>query len=589
LSAARIHRGTGRTRRDRTSVKLLLQRFRDPFEPSLHLSLVMANPLQCHSIVTLLLLASGAAYSQAAGDPCSRPHAGSVVMQPPELRSAHGVLRVEFSFRTATDSYGRRLYCYIAADGSQAPTLRVHPGDEVVLRLRNEVPVDASAQTMHDMEIHGPCGGGMMSSSTTNLHFHGLSIPPKCHQDDVLSTLIQPSAIGSGAGFEYRFKIPPAQPPGMYWYHPHPHGFSEAQVLGGASGALIVEGMERVNPEVAGLPERVIILRDQLIPGMTEEATEGAGEEPAKDISINFVAVMHPMNKPAAMAAKPNQREFWRILNASADTYFDLQIRTGTTPREIRDPLPLDLVGMDGAPSGGEPVTANTHILLAPGARAELICTTPAEGVFAQLVMLHYDTGPDGEFTPARVIANLFSSSQAPEAASRMPDAGIAQPYRFPRLLNATPVRTRKLYFSEKRRDPNDAGSPLTYFITVDGKTPRAFDMNFTQPDITVQQGTVEDWVIENRAVEAHAFHIHQIRFQLLQRDGRTVNEPSLRDTIDLPYWDGKSTQYPSVKLRMDFRDPNIAGTFLYHCHILEHEDGGMMGSICVKPGPLKK
>jgi FtsP/CotA-like multicopper oxidase with cupredoxin domain len=120
----------------------------------------------------------------------------------------------------------------------------------------------------------------------------------------------------------------------------------------------------------------------------------------------------------------------------------------------------------------------------------------------------------------------------------------------------------------------------------LDGKQPRAFDMNFTKPDITARQGTVEDWIIENRATEAHVFHIHQIHFQVLERDGRMVNEPLLRDTIDLPYWDGKSPHYPSLKLRMDFRDPNIVGTFLYHCHILEHEDGGMMGSIRVaRPG----
>jgi FtsP/CotA-like multicopper oxidase with cupredoxin domain len=93
----------------------------------------------------------------------------------------------------------------------------------------------------------------------------------------------------------------------------------------------------------------------------------------------------------------------------------------------------------------------------------------------------------------------------------------------------------------------------------------------------------VEDWIVENRAQEAHVFHIHQLHFQLMERDGTKIDEPMLRDTVDLPYWDGKSARYPSVKLRMDFRNPSIVGTFVYHCHILEHEDGGMMGSIRVK------
>jgi FtsP/CotA-like multicopper oxidase with cupredoxin domain len=104
--------------------------------------------------------------------------------------------------------------------------------------------------------------------------------------------------------------------------------------------------------------------------------------------------------------------------------------------------------------------------------------------------------------------------------------------------------------------------------------------MNFKEPDITVRQGTVEDWVIENRAREAHVFHIHQLHFQLLARDGVDANEPLLLDTIDLPYWNGQSAKYPTVKLRMDFRAPEIVGTFLFHCHILKHEDGGMMGSV---------
>jgi FtsP/CotA-like multicopper oxidase with cupredoxin domain len=107
--------------------------------------------------------------------------------------------------------------------------------------------------------------------------------------------------------------------------------------------------------------------------------------------------------------------------------------------------------------------------------------------------------------------------------------------------------------------------------------------MNFQTPDVKVRQGAVEDWTIENRAHEAHSFHIHQLHFQVMARDGVKVDEPNLRDTVELPYWDGR-TAYPSITLGMAFRDPGIVGTFLYHCHILEHEDGGMMGSIQVLP-----
>jgi FtsP/CotA-like multicopper oxidase with cupredoxin domain len=126
----------------------------------------------------------------------------------------------------------------------------------------------------------------------------------------------------------------------------------------------------------------------------------------------------------------------------------------------------------------------------------------------------------------------------------------------------------------------------VEFYLTVDGQEPKMFDMNSGIPDIVAQQGTVEDWIIENRSQELHAFHIHQLHFLLLDYSGRLVNESFLRDTVNVPYYDGHSLTYPSVRLRMDFRDPNTIGTFVYHCHLLEHEDKGMMGMIRVDPGP---
>ena len=102
-------------------------------------------------------------------------------------------------------------------------------------------------------------------------------------------------------------------------------------------------------------------------------------------------------------------------------------------------------------------------------------------------------------------------------------------------------------------------------------------------PDIVTHVGAVEDWTIENRSGEVHAFHIHQIHFLVEEIDGHQVPNPEMQDTIIIPSWTG-SGPYPSVKVRMDFRDPNIAGTFVYHCHILDHEDGGMMAKIQVNP-----
>jgi FtsP/CotA-like multicopper oxidase with cupredoxin domain len=145
-------------------------------------------------------------------------------------------------------------------------------------------------------------------------------------------------------------------------------------------------------------------------------------------------------------------------------------------------------------------------------------------------------------------------------------------------------VRERHLYFSEKLVDPNDPTSAIEFYLTVDGEEPKMFDMSSNIPNIVAQQGTVEDWVIENRSQELHAFHIHQLHFLLLEYMGRPANEDFLRDTVNVPYYNGHTLAYPSVRLRMDFRDPNSVGTFVYHCHLLEHEDKGMMGSIRVEP-----
>src|SRR6202020_2764971 len=129
-------------------------------------------------------------------------------------------------------------------------------GDLLVLRLRNEIEPGTSPDAHAHASAADPCASGAMELSATNLHFHGLTIPARCHQDEVLKT-----SIGAGdPPFEYRFRIPAEEPPGLYWYHPHIHGYSTPQVLGGASGALVIEGIEQVNGEAAGKRSRVVVV-----------------------------------------------------------------------------------------------------------------------------------------------------------------------------------------------------------------------------------------------------------------------------------------------------------------------------------------
>jgi FtsP/CotA-like multicopper oxidase with cupredoxin domain len=287
---------------------------------------------------------------------------------------------------------------------------------------------------------------------------------------------------------------------------------------------------------------------------------------------------------------KPGERQLWRVLNASAITYLNLAVLFGNT----HTPQKLGLVAIDGVPMNpplgrSAPITWVNHLGIPPGARVEFIVTGPAAGEPALLVTRTVDTGAGGENDPNRALASIVAAGDAPEPQSRLPESSTPLPApAFPWLGDVQPARVRKFYFSEKLDNPKDPNSATTFYITEEGKTPAPFDPAATTPDIVAQQGDVEDWLIENRSSELHAFHIHQLHFMLLDWLGQTVNEPFLRDTVNVPYFSDRMLQYPSVRLRMDFRDPNTVGTFVYHCHLLEHEDSGMMGTIRIEPAHVQ-
>lgn len=538
---------------------------------------------------------------------CRRPASGSDVPQPENLASQNGVLKLELRFRNFIEPDGEVGYCYVYKDGVEAPTLRLKPGDWLELSLKNELSAAIAAKQIQTTVMalsmsmaKAPCGGGTrMSPTSTNLHFHGLTVPSRCHEDDVLQTAVDPSGA-----MEYKFQIPTDEPPGLYWYHPHIHGFTKVQVLGGASGALIVEGLQRAERDVAGLPEQVFLIRDQDLVNPNAQPLDngpkpppaaldpdgdvlntGSGTgKPAKDLSINFVPVSYPKYEPAIIRMKPLERQLWRVVNASAITYVNLQIVSNGWAQQ------LEIVAMDGVPLNensrrNEGVVWADHVALPPGGRAEFIVRGPPTSRSGTLRTLAVDTGAVGENDPTRTLATIIASPIAPEPPLRLPADTTPLPKpAFAWVGNVKPVRTRLLYFSEKPSDPNNPNSPTIFMLTVDGQTPKPFDANDPTPNIVVHQGDVEDWIIENRTQELHAFHIHQLHFVLEEFSGVPVTEPLLRDTINVPFWDGKSPTYPSVRLRMDFRDPNTVGTFVYHCHLLEHEDGGMMGIIRVEP-----
>jgi FtsP/CotA-like multicopper oxidase with cupredoxin domain len=519
----------------------------------------MRTQLRHGFAVMVLALTSVCAFGQCP----DRPASGTVVGDAPSLVSQNGTLSAKFTMAQSVDVFGYTHYCYKYLMGSQvveAPTLRLNPGDKLGLDIVNQNnPGDAGMMKM-DMPP-AVCGDkGMATISSTNVHFHGMNVPPKCHQDDVINTLIQPGT----AGFQYGMQIPAKEPPGLYWYHPHVHGFTEFQVNGGAAGALIVGGMEKYRPEVAGLTERVFVIRQQFlvpwVPGPYQ-------------LTINYQVAPFLGSGPI-IQMKPGEKQFWRVANATLQDFLRLMFVVNGKAQ------PMELIALDGYPLGQTRIQKVISIPVA--GRAEFIVQAPAAGAAAAFVTNSVDTGPTGNPDQAQTLGtiqltdNAIGGWQAPSSAAQADPGQL----KFANLSEQTPTAQRKLYFSEEFGGTN---GPIQFYITVDGQRQRVFDIK-EAPAVVTKVGAIEDWTIENRALETHAFHIHQIHFKLLEVDGKPAPHQDLLDTVEVPFWEGNGHPYHSVKVRMDFRDPNTAGTFLFHCHILLHEDLGMMHKILVQP-----
>jgi FtsP/CotA-like multicopper oxidase with cupredoxin domain len=511
----------------------------------------------------LVILVCGSSFLKSEEQCPPRPLVGTVVQDALNINSVNGVLNAELTMRHSVDTGGYNHYCYnyqTSTGEVEAPTLRLNQGDQLLLDVKDRIESDDPAGMM---EMPGKvCGDtGMMTLSSTNVHFHGLNVPPICHQDDVLTTLIQPGK----PAFKFDIQIPKNEPPGLYWYHPHVHGFTEFQVNGGAAGALVVEGMDKIRPEVAGLKERVFVIRQQYlvpwVPGPYQ-------------LTINYQLAAGPTFPDPIIQMKPNEKQFWRVANATIQDFMPLQVQFRGKPQM------LELIALDGYPLA-KPRFVDT-ILVPPAGRAEFIVQGPAQSNVATFYSLGYSTGPTGnpdlpqELAKIEVTGGADETREATEPAVRMPMSSI----KFTGLSKQTPTALRKLYFSEEFGGTN---GPIQFYITVDGQKQKVFEGN-EKPVITTHVGAVEDWIVENRALETHAFHMHQIHFLVTEVDGKPVKDQDLRDTIEIPFWEGPGHPYHSVKMRMDFRDPAIAGTFVFHCHILLHEDLGMMHKILVLP-----
>jgi FtsP/CotA-like multicopper oxidase with cupredoxin domain len=498
-----------------------------------------------------------------------RPAPGTPITNPLDLYSQNGTLTLNLALNSEIGSTGFTHYCYVYMNNGnpiEAPTLRLNPGDRLVLNFTNNISAmgrmpksrHAPMAGMEMGDVHAatvqgdPCLGGMVTATTTNIHFHGLNITPICHQDEVVKTIIP----NNGVPFQYSFQIPANDPPGLYWYHPHPHGFSAPQVYGGAAGALIVEG---TNSLTQGLNERVLTVRRNV-----DARTDDDGQ-----FTVNFEPANYPRRPLPIINVAAGQSEFWRVLNAATNSFLALQVLSP-------GPQQLELISLDGIPLTSPVFT--TTIYLPPAGRAEFIVPSLVANTPSLFFTHGFDTGSIGDLMPPANLASIVVATAKTGVQTASPAPPRTEAPRFSGLASVTPTTTRSLYFSELNVGTNGPGR---FFVTVAGQQPKLFDAK-NPPAIVTKVGAVEDWTISNRTAEPHAFHIHQIHFLVTAMNGQTVANPTLVDTVTIPPWTGTGP-YPNVTMRMDFRDPNIAGRFVYHCHILDHEDGGMMATIVVK------
>lgn len=563
---------------------------------------------------------------------CPRFAEGSIVENPPTAPAdSSGTIRLtarNIGAGPVDEAHPRYDYRFCLLGNNnfslEGPVIRTAAGKSVPVLLSNRLIPEKGFPTTHVMTAPGarPCTArpseAFANISLTNLHFHGLNVSPQCGGDEVINTLTGPPGSGATADYRYRLAIPKNEPPGLYWYHPHVHGTSQQQILGGMASVIVVEGIEKFYPEVSGLKERIFVLRDMDKPDPADDP-KASPDEPWKNVSVNYVPVIW---KPPPYAQRlpqiligAGERQFWRIANAAADTSFVLKLQFRDHGSKSWQDQPMTVIGRDGVPitdDDGHALNSGQvekTVVLPPGARVEFIMTGPSTGVEARLFSADYNAyllglnpNPKGsdatDRQPARTLAELVVT---PNAAR--PDGGAAmrssaprdQLQRFTGMRKDRTVRTRQLFFTKDERDDG------AFFLTVEGNVPKPFQMD-GKPDIVVNMPAVEEWTVENRDNESHVFHIHQVHFRVVERNGIPTDdhtEQTLVDTVVLPAcqdWGssnpddpyandptflGKNCRSPArVKLRMEFRQPDIAGTFVYHCHILEHEDKGMMAKI---------
>lgn len=468
--------------------------------------------------------ASGSAGSSGLPDGVLEPAAtGEELQRPAEIVSQDGRLQIELVAAAGVRLAGRDTRALGFNGSSPGPTLRVRPGDELAVRLSNRL------------------------DQPTNLHTHGLRVSPR---DDGDNPFVR---VEPGAFFDYHHKIGDEHPPGTNWYHPHHHGTVADQLFRGLAGALLVDG----GPPLPVADDRVLLITDITL--ATDGTVAPAGALERMRGREGALVLVNGQHQPV-VAATPGESQRWRLINGCTSRVLAVRLEGHTLQQIAQDgtflPAPIP----------------RQQLVLAPGNRADVVVQPSRAGRFA-LLTDPYDRGtamgammgaPAGTGGPLTLVTLLVDGPAAttPTLPAALPAA--------PETATATARRSTTFQMAMSgMMGGGPAGDALPMSFSIDGRT---FDP--ARDDQVVVAGTVEEWTVANTGPLAHPFHLHIWPFTVVDAsDGRaTTGVP--QDVVLVPPggW---------VRLRIPFT--TYTGRSVYHCHILDHEDAGMMATIVVR------
>jgi FtsP/CotA-like multicopper oxidase with cupredoxin domain len=532
-----------------------------------------AKPASSHYVVAALMMVLALGIARTAR-PQVRPQGGGgqPLVEPLALHSQNGVLDVSLFLEKGQAQFAGmtvdNVWTYrVGENGAPnypGPTLYVNPGDTLRIHYVNQL------------------------TQETNLHTHGLHVSPLGNSDNVL--LIIPP----GASNDFEIQVPANHPQGLYWYHPHRHGFVDPQVYFGLSGLLSIGRPDGGYPELNGVRQRVLALRYDYVTGgqISQNIPFNVGSNGATftDLPHLFFTVNGQLNP--TIDIRPGELQVWNVGNISDNGFFYIHLRGANGAPD----QPLVLIAQDGDPYTKPVILDPTQrLLLPPAQRYSLLVQGPPAGTY-ELAMEQYSDGfflwpaSTGGYSVGQPLATVVSGGTP-----------VTPPQRIPAKL--TPPPNQGIGFEPLNQEPVAFRRNAVFSIGRDSKGNAIFLINGQQfpnnPVFQPRLNVVEEWTLQNNSIGfsfggvQHPYHIHVNDFQLQSvfspmdpQFNVTAPRPWFQDTINLPGGavdaSGNLTFPGQVVLRMKPLD--FLGTYVYHCHRVDHEDAGMMALITIIP-----